>query len=168
MKKFSPAAVFIAALVLLLYCNTAPDQKESTARDTPAFDLSAARKWVAADNAKFSEEIKRGDSMAVAAHYASDAQLLLGNSEPRTGKGIAEAWGAVIRMGVKEFKINTTDLIGNAALLAETGIFEVYGEGNKLLDKGKYVVIWKPDNGAWKIYRDIGNSSLPHVPGGEK
>jgi hypothetical protein len=29
-------------------------------------------------------------------------------------------------------------------------------EQNKVKDKGKYVVIWKKENGQWKEYRDIG------------
>jgi ketosteroid isomerase-like protein len=81
--------------------------------------------------------------------------------EPMKGSDIAKGWGGAIRSGMKELKVTTVDLIGNADLLAETGMFEVIGEGNKTLDKGKYVVIWKPENGGWKIYRDIGNSNMP-------
>ena len=46
-------------------------------------------------------------------------------------------------------------------MLAETAHYEMYGADNKLLDKGKYVVVWKPVNGEWKLYRDIWNSSMP-------
>jgi ketosteroid isomerase-like protein len=81
--------------------------------------------------------------------------------EPVKKEGIESAWGQVIRMGVKSVKVNTVDVIGNAQLLVETGMFELYGDNNKLLDKGKYVVVWKPENGGWKIYRDIGNSNMP-------
>ena len=62
---------------------------------------------------------------------------------------------------MKELKLTTQDLTGNAELLVETGMFEVIGAGNKTLDKGKYIVVWKPENDGWKIYRDIGNSNLP-------
>jgi hypothetical protein len=31
----------------------------------------------------------------------------------------------------------------------------------KVLDRGKYVVIWKRDGAAWRIHRDIWNSSMP-------
>jgi len=30
-----------------------------------------------------------------------------------------------------------------------------------MLDKGKYIVIWKKVDGEWKYYRDIFNSDLP-------
>jgi len=88
--------------------------------------------------------------------------LMFDNSEPFKGAAIASAWGGAIRSGMKELKITTVDLTGNAELLAETGMYEMIGNNNKTLDKGKYVVVWKPENGGWKIYRDIGNSNMPH------
>ena len=64
-------------------------------------------------------------------------------------------------MGVKEIKLTTDDVTGNGELAGETGKYEMYGNNNKLLDKGKYVVIWKNENGEWKLYRDIWNTSMP-------
>jgi len=55
----------------------------------------------------------------------------------------------------------TDEVTGNGEMLAETAHYEMYGADNKLLDKGKYVVVWKPVNGEWKLYRDIWNSSMP-------
>lgn len=157
--------VMAGSIVFLLACNTTTDEKPPvTSKEATEFDLSTARSWIENDNAKFADELKKGDSLAVASHYASDALVMMSNSEPVRGKDIASAWGQVIRMGIKDMKITTVDLIGNAGLLAETGTYELYGEGNKLLDKGKYVVVWKQENGTWKIYRDIGNSSLPASP----
>ena len=85
----------------------------------------------------------------------------MGGMESVKKDGIASAWAQAMRMGAKEVKVNTVDLTGNADLLVETGAYEVYGDNNKMLDKGKYVVVWKPENGGWKIYRDIGNSNMP-------
>jgi ketosteroid isomerase-like protein len=130
----------------------------------PAFDLQAARSTVESVNAKFMEDLKKGDSAALATHYSSDAVLMFDNSEPQTGAGIQSMWGGAIRSGVKELKIATTDLVGNADLLAETGTYEMIGANNKSLDKGKYVVVWKQESGTWKIYRDIANSNLPAHP----
>ncbi|HUP12561.1 MAG TPA: DUF4440 domain-containing protein, partial [Niastella sp.] len=137
--------------------NTMADTTASTA----AFDPGKARTWIDGDNAKFMEEVKKGDSNALAAHYASDALLMFDNSEAFNGTAIASAWGGAVRSGVKELKLSTQDLTGNAELLVETGMFELIGASNKTLDKGKYVVVWKPENGGWKIYRDIANSNMP-------
>lgn len=164
MKKHAFATWLVAVMALQLACNTTVDKDKEMTTASPAFDLSAARTSIEADNAKFADEVKRGDSAAVAAHYTSDAWVMMSNSEPAKGKEIASVWGQISRMGIKDMKITTVDLIGNADLLVETGNYELYGEGNKVLDKGKYVVVWKQENGTWKIYRDIGNSNLPAAP----
>jgi ketosteroid isomerase-like protein len=124
------------------------------------FDMSAARKTVDDTNQKFEEAVRKADSATLGSLYTSDAMAMPANSEPIKGNDIGGMWGSVLRMGIKDAKLTTTDLQGNADLLAETGTYEMYGDKNKTLDKGKYVVVWKQENGQWKIYRDIWNTSM--------
>jgi ketosteroid isomerase-like protein len=153
----------VAVSAFMIACNDASESETSTmsTEDSSTFDLSKARTAIEADNAKFMEELKKGDSAALAEHYHSEGQLLMANSEPVMRKDISSAWGSVIRMGVKDFKLTTTDVVGNDDLLVETGLYEMYGDKNSVIDKGKYVVAWRKENGNWKLYRDIGNSSIP-------
>ena len=65
------------------------------------------------------------------------------------------------RLGIKDFTFSTTDIMGDAEFLIETGNYEMKDEKKTLIDKGKYVVVWQHRNGEWKLYRDIGNTSLP-------
>ena len=65
------------------------------------------------------------------------------------------------RMGIKDFTFSTTDITGDDKFLIETGNYEMKDAKGTLVDKGKYVVIWEQRNGEWKLYRDIGNTSLP-------
>jgi ketosteroid isomerase-like protein len=156
------ASFFLMITVIMLACNAGTDEGTADAKsDSTAFDLQKARSFIESENAKFSDETKRGDSVALGAHYASDGLLMFSNSEPMKGKDIVSTWGSVIRMGVKDIRLTTVDLTGNAELLAETGTYEMFGENNAVIDKGKYIVVWKPENGNWKIYRDIGNTNLP-------
>lgn len=164
MKKFCSLLLIAGAIAFITSCQETATEKtgdNTMADSTAAFDPGKARSWIENDNAKFMEEVKKGDSNALAAHYGTDAWLMFDNSEPVKGAAIASAWGGAIRSGMKELKLTTQDLTGNAELLVETGMFEVIGAGNKMLDKGKYIVVWKPENDGWKIYRDIGNSNLP-------
>ena len=166
MKKYCTLLLITCSICYITSCEQAAtvkttDDKMNDTTTTVAFDLNKAREWIESDNKKFEEEMKKGDSNALAAHYGADAWFMSSNQEPVKGAAIASAWGAGIRSGLKELKVTTLDLTGNAELLAETGMYEAIGEGHKVLDKGKYVVVWKPENGGWKIYRDIGNSSMP-------
>jgi ketosteroid isomerase-like protein len=135
--------------------------KETETKPDTAIDKQSAKSFIDSINAKFSEEIKRGDSVALAAHYSADAELLFANSEPIKGKDILSAWAGLINMGVKEMNFTTTDITVNADLLAETGKYEILGDKNALIDRGKYLVVWKKENGEWKLFRDMGNTSLP-------
>ena len=46
----------------------------------------------------------------------------------------------------------------------EVGTYTLPGEGGKMLDVGKYVVVWKRVGGQWKLHRDIWTTSVP-APG---
>jgi hypothetical protein len=43
----------------------------------------------------------------------------------------------------------------------EVGKYTLMGDGDKVLDAGKYIVIWQRQDGQWKLHRDIWNSSQP-------
>ena len=161
MKKIILLLLVAGSLSMVACSDTStPETGTISTSDTSTFDLSKARAFVDADNAKFIEEIKKGDSSALAEHYHSEGQLLSTNSEPVMRNNISSAWGSFIRMGVKDFKLTTTDLVGNDELLVETGLYEIYGDNNNAIDKGKYIVVWKTENGNWKIYRDIANTNM--------
>ena len=168
MKKSVNQLLVAAMAIFMVACNTAStDNKTADATETKdghAFDLGSAKSAIEAENAKFMDAIKKGDSAGAAANYSVDAQVLAPNSEPVKKGDIAPLWGSFIRMGVKEVKLMVDDISGNADILAETGRYEILVAENKTLDKGKYVVVWKPENGVWKMYRDIFNTSMPAAP----
>ena len=157
-----------AAVFLMLACNSGTTETTSSetagVKDSISFDLSNAKSIIENENAKFMDAIKRGDSSAVASNYSQDAWILPPNSDAVKGNDIPGFWGTFIRMGVKDLKMVVDDISGNEEQIAETGNYEIYGAENKLLDKGKYVVVWKPVNGSWKMYRDIFNTSMPAAP----
>ncbi len=161
MKKIHCFFLVISITAGLCACYTGPEEtKDSTLAIAPAFDKQKAAAFIDSVNKKFSEQVRNGDSVALAAHYHPQAELLFANSEPIKGNGILSTWGSLIRMGVKEFTFTTTDITGSGDLLVETGSYEMNTAENSLIDKGKYVVVWKQENGKWKLFRDIGNTSL--------
>ncbi len=154
-----------AGVLLFTSCNndsakvaSSENRADST---TQSFNMSAARKTIDDINQRFEEAVRKADSATLGSLYTSDAMVMPANSEPIKGNDIPGMWGSALRMGIKDAKITTTDLQGNADLLAETGTYEMFGDKNKTLDKGKYVVVWKQENGQWKIYRDIWNTNMP-------
>lgn len=152
----------VATALFLNACNIPATKVDTTtSTDSTGNDASEAEAFIKSEGTKFNEEMQRGDSNALAAHYASDALVMPPNSESVKGNDVIAVWGGAVRMGVKGFKLNTSDIIGGGDIYTETGTFEMTGAENKTLDKGKYITVWKKDNGSWKIYRDIWNTSMP-------
>lgn len=159
MKKVYLMSAFIVNL--LLSCNSGNKEQSSGAKPiAPAFDMQKARSFIDSINQKFTEQFKNGDSVSLASHYGTDAEMLFAKQEPIKGKDILSTWGSWIRDGIKngirDFTFTTTDLTGDANFLIESGTYEMKDEKKNVKDKGKYVVIWKQENGQWKLYRDIG------------
>ena len=157
----------LASFFFIVSCNnsetTANTDKDSGNKmaTEKSFDLSKARAAIDEDNGKFMDEFKKGDSTALAAHYATDGMVLAPNTDAVKKDGLAALWGGLIRSGIKELKLTTTDIAGNDEMLSETGLYELYADNNKMVDKGKYVVVWKNENGSWKLFRDIFNTNQP-------
>ena len=160
MKK---TVLVMAVAISLMSCNDASKTESTTTSSdsTTTFDLSAARKEIESDNAKFMEDVKKGDTNALAGHYHSEGRLMLSNGPSLANKDISSGWGSFARAGGRDLKLTTDDVDGDENFLIETGSYEMVGENNQTLDKGKYVVVWKKENGKWKIYRDIANSNNP-------
>lgn len=126
-----------------------------------ALDEVKAKNFIDSINARFSEEFAAGDSAGLASHYWPDAEILLDNSEPIKGNEILSAWGSMTKSTAKSFTFSTTDIAGNSEFLIETGQYLLKDAQDALIDRGKYVVVWQNRNGVWKLYRDMGNTSLP-------
>ncbi len=120
------------------------------------------REVIADANNDFMVTFGRGDAAGMADLYTDDGQLLPPNSDFMTGKEAIQAfWQALMDMGIKEAKLDIIEVEERDNLAFEVSKFTLKGEEGQVLDQGKYIVIWKQENGQWKLHRDIFNSSLP-------
>ena len=88
--------------------------------------------------------------------------MLPPNSQVVEGRDRVQGfWQAVIDMGIKGARLQTVEAEGHGDTTLEVGRFALLGEGEQVLDSGKYIVLWKWDGGEWKLHRDIFNSSQP-------
>jgi ketosteroid isomerase-like protein len=157
MKYILITVAFLASIISS--CNT--NNSSNADGNVTAFDKIWATSFIDSVNAKFSQQIAAGDSSALAANYWPDAELLMGSIDVIKGADILPAWGYSIRAGLKEMSFSTTDIIGSADHIIETGNYQMKGKDGALIDRGKYVVIWTKRDGQWKLYRDIGCTSVP-------
>ena len=112
----------------------------------------------------FTSTFAGGDATAMAALYTENAQLLPTNSEIITGQEqIASFWRQVMEMGIKTAELETLEAEGFGETAFEVGRYKLGGAAGEILDQGKYVVVWKKEDGQWKLHRDIWNTNLPAV-----
>ncbi|MCX6299678.1 MAG: DUF4440 domain-containing protein [Bacteroidetes bacterium] len=133
----------------------------------PAFDLVNAKKEIEAANKKIAEFIAKGDSVGVADAYGKDGTLMVNNMPSIGGPSIGgkdkltSFWGGFIKLGIGSLTLNTLEVWGDENFITEEGLFEVTLKDGKQADKGKYIVIWKKEDGNWKLHRDMSNTDLP-------
>lgn len=65
--------------------------------------------------------------------------------------------------GVKDVSLVTLEVESHGDTAYEVGKLELRGADGKVLDRGKYVVIWKKEGTSWKLHRDIWNTSVVPV-----
>lgn len=124
------------------------------------------RAAIAAADENFMAAFNRGDAAGVAALYTEDGQMLPPNSDFVKGKQAVQGfWQAVMDMGIKGVKIVIGEVESHGDTAIEVSTFELQGDGGQVLDAGKFIVIWKQEDGQWKLHRDIFNSSLPAPQG---
>ncbi|MDB4903193.1 MAG: hypothetical protein JWQ63_2474 [Mucilaginibacter sp.] len=97
----------------------------------------------------------------VAALYAKDAMVMPPNSDFIKSEGIANFWNGAFNAGIKKVNLETVDVEASDKIATETGKFTLYDANDKVIDSGKYLVLWKNEDGKWKLFRDIWNSSSP-------
>lgn len=111
---------------------------------------------------KFSEAYAKGDAAALAAMYTEDAQLMPPNAEPLRGReAIRKYWQGALDSGMKHLKLETLEVFGQGEITTEVGTYTALDAAEKVLERGKFIVVWKREDGQWRILRDMFSSNAP-------
>lgn len=151
MKK-SKANLFRISLVLiftnsLMGCQQKVDKQELNSE----IDISSFEKEIELRLREYENHLKNGDSIALGDMYMDDAEII-----PSTvgRENIIKAFGGMIRDSITGSSFKTTKLWGNDQLLVEDGTGIWYHANGSAVGSGRYLLVWKKDNGKWKILRD--------------
>lgn len=125
------------------------------------YDLTEAKAAIAESNKTYGEGFAKGDVNLFTSKYTKDGCIMPTGAPKLCG---SEALGMFFQgaqaMGTKDIILTTEEVLGGPDAVVETGTYELQGEANLVLDKGKFIVVWKMEDGKWKMHRDIFNSSL--------
>jgi ketosteroid isomerase-like protein len=123
--------------------------------DTVRSDIDAA-------NAQFSAAAAKGDGAGLAALYATDGQVLPAGSDPIEGsQAIQKFWQGALDSGIAGIGLTTVEIYGHGPTATEVGQYELRDKNGKVLDHGKYIVVWRHEGGKWKLLRDMFSTNVP-------
>lgn len=160
-KLYRLSVLLFLSSLLNLYCSS-PDTTKTTEKETTAFDPETARKEIDEANREFIDLFKRSDSAGLANMFTVDGKSMEPNAPSFSGRDeIRKHYSIVMSEGANTLGLETTGLWGDEKMLAEEGLFTFTDKSGKQLDKGKYIVLWKKEEGKWKLFRDCYNSDLP-------
>lgn len=127
------------------------------------------RAQIEAANRKVHETLALQDATAIANLYTVDGWMLPPNQDFVRGREeIAKFWEVALMLGGDRGMTTTTIEVDGAGDTAnEVGRYVFKSDDGKVVDEGKFIVIWKLVDGEWKLHRDIFNSSFP-PPSAEK
>ena len=111
--------IFLSALSLILIFNLFVACNNADNDTQPAFDLAAARKQIDSANIDFMKLVSKGDSVALANYYTTDAKLMEPNQPAIVGrKNIQTAIAGLVNAGI-QLDLTTLDVWGDESMLAE-------------------------------------------------
>ncbi len=107
---------------------------------------------------KFSESLIQGDHKLVASYYSRDARLLPPNQDMVRGRvAIEEFWRILEQTNIVKHVISPEEINVFGEEAYEIGYYEgetLGSDGQHTSWRGKHVVIWKKEEGRWKIHVD--------------
>jgi uncharacterized protein (TIGR02246 family) len=119
-------------------------------------------------NEDWASAVRRGDAAGLANLYAEDGQLLAPGGEFLRGRREIQAyWQSRLDGDVQEAELEMLDVEDYGDLALERTRYTMRDEHGRVVDSGKYVLLWERVNGHWELYRDILNSS-PDTPASQE
>lgn len=163
MKRLSvlrPLCFF--CLLTVAACNDPEKSSTTTGNDSKPFNIDSARKEIDQANQAFMDLFNKSDSVGLANMFTVDGKSMEPNEPAFIGRNAIQThYSAVMNAGANTLGLLTTGLWGDQKMLAEEGEFSFIDKNGRQLDKGKYIVLWKIEDGKWKLFRDCYNSDLP-------
>ena len=110
---------------------------------------------------QFESVFKQGDAARVAEFYSDNGMLLPAAVDFVQGKSaIKTYWQQAMDMGIKNVKLDLIELEQHGNTAIEMSKYTLSDGNDQIVDQGKGIVIWKCEDGHWKMHRDIWNSSI--------
>jgi len=145
--------LIICCLAFITACS---NQNNNNMKNT--FNLEEVKTYINKANETYDHR-QKGDPAFFASVYTKDACVMPSGSPKLNGMENIIGFFKV-EEGTPPFKVNVLagEISGNEENVFEVGTYEIVSDKNESFEKGKFIVVWKQENGTWKIHREIWNT----------
>tara|TARA_R110002110_G_scaffold11552_5_gene55397 strand:+ start:474 stop:983 length:510 start_codon:yes stop_codon:yes gene_type:complete len=166
MKQYSKILLVIAVAGLLtMGCNNTSANKETNKERTEVFDLNAMKKIIQENNNAFMKAHITRDTAILNGMYTKDAKVFPPNAEVITDRAVIEAMNLQwVNYDIREAREESTATYGNEDYMIDEGTYYMSFGADSIVDKGKYLNVWKKEDGEWKMFTNMWNTDLPATP----
>jgi len=126
------------------------------------FHLDSVKAHIIKMNESYTQRFTTKDTAFFTERYCKDAQVLCPNMPVVTGMDSiikffqGDGSGTDVKM-----ELPVGHVYGNEELVVEEGTYNFPDGKGGSVDKGKFIALWKQEDGKWKLYREIWNTDLP-------
>lgn len=154
MKRMSLNMIMVFFFLGFLFINSLNLAQLSNESEQAINDLEQESHAIDSLINLYAKHLMEGDSTSIAAMYATDG--MIGCLEGPKILSAVGSWIRSLRKSDSRISFRTVTLNSDGELLIETGITETLSKKGEVKNSSRYLVVWKNEEGTWKLYRDIG------------
>lgn len=157
-RLISFATIVFLAFTLFIGCTNTDKPNSEESKST--FNLEEAKTGMKKSTTDFIEALAKGDAKSAANSYTKDAVFMPNNSPAVIGRDNIELTVAgLIKAGFTKLNVESTWTDGSGDYLLDTEKWTMSNGKDTMI--GKSLVIWKKEDGIWKMYKDMINTDTP-------
>ena len=152
-------------LLLLTVAFFSCQSKQTTKAVESTFSIDSVKAHINKMNESYSERFMTGDTAFYNSRYCKNAEVY--SPGMPAVKGLDSIISFFYQGGSnKEAKIELPlgNIYGNEELVVEEGTYNFPDGKGGSVDKGKFIALWKQEEGTWKLFREIWNTDNAPQP----
>lgn len=154
----------LSSFIIISLISCGGDEPKKTTKES-TFDIHAVKNHILEMNKSYGQRFATNDTAFYTDRYCRDAEVYCPALPAVKGR-------EAIRNFFFSGGANTETVIelpegnfyGSAELVVEEGTYNFPDGKGGSVDKGKFIALWKQEDGKWKLYREIWNTDLPPAP----
>ncbi|HMF73061.1 MAG TPA: nuclear transport factor 2 family protein [Flavitalea sp.] len=152
----------ILFFMLAAYVAGCNSTQTSSALASTSFNLDSVKTYITEMNKSYGQRFKTNDTAFYKERYCKDAAVYCPNVPAVVGiDSIISFFYGGGNNTETIIELPPNNISGNADLVVEDGPYNFPDGKGGSVDKGKFIALWKQEDGKWKLYREIWNTDLP-------